>query len=65
MGNAESKDKFVLAGDIGGTNANFCIAKIGAGQPEIILQKRKSTPVVNDFSQLLIGFLNYAKEHQY
>lgn len=65
MANAESMDKFVLGGDIGGTNANFCIAKISAGQPEIILKQRKNTTAVDDFSQLVIGFLNFAKEHQY
>jgi glucokinase len=65
MANAESKDRFVLGGDIGGTNANFCIAKVGADQPEVILKKRESTTEVDEFSELVTGFLNYAREHQY
>jgi glucokinase len=65
MANGELNDKIVLGGDIGGTNANFCIANLKTGQPEIVLQKRESTASADDFSELVNGFLNYAKENQY
>ena len=61
----DSQKKIVLTGDIGGTNANFCIAGFNNFTPEILLKKTESTTSVEDFSVLINDFLAYAKEKKF
>jgi glucokinase len=58
-------DKIVLSGDIGGTNANFCIAGIKKGIPHILLQGRESTGSVDDLSRLVNNFIAEAQAHNF
>jgi glucokinase len=55
-----AKSKIILAGDIGGTNANFCIAEITKRTPKLLFQSQENTQTVKDISILVNRFLAQA-----
>jgi glucokinase len=57
--------KIILAGDIGGTNANFCIADISKNTPKLYYQSQESTRSVTEITTLANRFLEQASDEGY